>query len=123
MDLRPDQALHRDQRRLPKLTAGVILTTAGSEAEAEAIAEALLSERLAACVQLSPIKSRYVWKGELARDDEILLLIKTRTVLFEPVRARIRALHSYETPEIVMLPATAVDAEYLAWIGAETGEI
>lgn len=123
MDLRPHQALHRDQRGLSKLSAGVILTTAASEAEAETIAEALLAERLAACVQLTPIKSRYVWKGEVARDDEVLLLIKTRTVLFEPVRARIRALHSYETPEIVMLPATGVDAEYLAWIGAETGEI
>jgi uncharacterized protein involved in tolerance to divalent cations len=123
VDLRPHQALRRDQRGLSKLSAGVILTTTASEAEAETIAEALLAERLAACVQLMPIRSRYVWKGELARDDEILLLIKTRTVLFEPVRARIRALHSYETPEIVMLPASGVDAEYLAWIGAETGEI
>jgi periplasmic divalent cation tolerance protein len=121
VDLRPDQALHRDQRGLPELTdACVILSTAGSEAEAEAIAGALVAERLAACVQLSPIRSRYVWKGEVARDDEILLLIKTKAALFEAVRTRVRALHSYETPEIVMLPVTAGDADYLAWIAAET---
>jgi periplasmic divalent cation tolerance protein len=96
------------------------MTTAGSDAEAEALAEALLAERLAACVQLSPIRSRYVWKGAVQREDEILLLIKTRAELFEQVRARLRALHSYDTPEILMLPATAADADYLAWLEAET---
>jgi uncharacterized protein involved in tolerance to divalent cations len=81
-----------------------------------------VGERLAACVQLAPIRSRYVWKGAVQRDDEILLLIKTKAALFEAVRARVRALHSYETPEIVMLPVTAGDADYLAWIAAETKE-
>ena len=122
MDLRPDQALRRDQRGLPELTeACVILVTAGSEAEAEALAEALVGERLAACVQLSPIRSRYVWKGAVQRDDEILLLIKTRAELFEIVRGKIRAIHSYDTPEIVALPITAGDADYLAWLGGVTG--
>ena len=121
MDLRPDQALHRDQRGLSELTAAcVILCTAGSDAEAEILAEALVGERLAACVQLAPIRGRYVWKGAVQRDDEILLLIKTKAALFEAVRARIRALHSYETPEIVMLPVAAGDDDYLAWIAAET---
>ena len=96
--------------------ACVILTTAGSEAEAEGLADALLAERLAACVQLTPIRSRYVWKGEIAREDEMLLQNKTRTELFEPVRALIRRLHSYETPEIIMLPVSAGDPDYLAWI-------
>jgi uncharacterized protein involved in tolerance to divalent cations len=81
-----------------------------------------VGERLAACVQLAPIGSRYVWKGAVQRDDEVLLLIKTEAALFEAVRARVRALHSYETPEIVMLPVTAGDADYLAWIAAETKE-
>ena len=121
MDLRPDQALRRDQRGLPELTeACVILVTAGSEAEAETLAEALVGERLAACVQLMPIRSRYVWKGAVQRDDEILLLIKTKAALFEAVRTRVRELHSYETPEVVMLPMTAADADYLAWIAGET---
>ena len=97
----------------------MIMTTAGSETEAEDIARALLEERLATCVQMTAVSSRYVWKGALRRDEEILLLIKTRAELYEPVRVRIRALHSYETPEILMLPVVAGDADYLAWL-AET---
>jgi uncharacterized protein involved in tolerance to divalent cations len=81
----------------------------------------LVAERLAACVQTTPITSRYVWKGALQKDAEVLLLIKTRAGLFEEVRARIRALHSYETPEVLMIPVTAADADYLAWLEAETG--
>lgn len=100
-----------------------VLTTTASEAEAEAIAEVLLAEELAACVQIAAIRSRYVWKGELQREAEQLLLIKTRAALFEIVRAKIRTLHSYETPEIVALPIVAGDADYLSWMaGAVRGE-
>jgi uncharacterized protein involved in tolerance to divalent cations len=99
-----------------------VLTTTASEAEAEAIAEALLAEQLAACVQITTIRSRYVWKGEVQREAEQLLLIKTREALFEPVRARIRTLHSYETPEIVALPITAADADYQTWMAGVTRE-
>ena len=77
-------------------------------------------ERLAACVQITPVRSRYVWKGALQRDDEVLLVIKTREELFEALRARIRALHSYATPEILMLPVTSGDAGYLAWLEGGT---
>ena len=97
-----------------------ILTTTASEAEAEAIAGALLAEELAACVQVAAIRSRYLWKGEVRREPEQLLLIKTREALFEPVRARIRALHSYDTPEIVALPIAAGDVDYLSWMGSVT---
>ena len=97
-----------------------VLTTTATEDEAETIAEALLADELAACVQILAIRSRYVWKGEVRREPEQLLLIKTRQALFEPVRARIRTLHSYDTPEIVALPITAGDADYLAWIGGVT---
>lgn len=97
-----------------------VLTTVASEAEAESIAEALLSEDLVACVQIVAIRSRYVWKGELQREAELLLLIKTRAVLFEIVRAKIRAMHSYETPEIVALPIVAADADYLSWMAEAT---
>lgn len=100
--------------------ACTIFTTAGSETEAEDIASVLLGEQLAACVQMTPITSRYVWKGELTREEEVLLLIKTRAELFEAVRARIRALHSYEIPEVLMVPATGGDADYLAWLAAST---
>ena len=94
----------------------LVLTSAGSDAEAEAIADALLAEGLAACVQLSAIRSRYVWKGAVERADEVLVSIKTRAALFEAVRARVRELHSYETPEVVLLPIEAGDADYLAWM-------
>ena len=100
--------------------AVTILTTAGSTEDAERIAQALLTENLAACVQMVPIRSRYLWKGEIERSAEELLLIKTRASLFEAVRARIRALHSYETPEIIALPVTEGDLDYLAWLETST---
>lgn len=97
-----------------------VLTTTASEAEAETIAAALLADELAACVQIVEIRSRYLWKGEVQRESEKLLLIKTRAVLFEVVRARIRTMHSYETPEIVALPIVAADADYLSWMAGVT---
>ena len=87
----------------------IVQTTTASEAEADAIAEALLSEGLAACVQIMPIRSRYLWERELRRDDEELLLVKTRADLWDRVRARIRELHSYDTPEIVAVPVSDAD--------------
>jgi periplasmic divalent cation tolerance protein len=96
------------------------MTTTASEAEAEAIAAALLADDLAACVQIAAIRSRYVWKGEVQREPEQLLLIKTRAALFEIVRGKIRTLHSYETPEIVALPIVAGDADYLSWMAGVT---
>src|ERR1700756_5480641 len=95
-------------------------TTTASEAEAESIAEALLADELGACVQILAVRSRYVWKGEVQRECEQLLLIKTRAVLFEIVRAKIRAMHSYETPEIVAVPIVAADADYLSWMAGVT---
>lgn len=97
-----------------------ILTTTASEQDAETIADALLAEGLAACVQIARVRSRYVWKGAVERVDEQLLLIKTSAAQFEPVRARIRALHSYETPEILALPVAAGDGDYLAWLAEAT---
>jgi periplasmic divalent cation tolerance protein len=95
-----------------------VLTTTSTADEAEAIADALLADGLAACVQIAEIRSRYIWKGQIQREAEQLLLIKTRAELFEIVRGKIRATHSYDTPEIVALPITAGDADYLAWLGS-----
>jgi periplasmic divalent cation tolerance protein len=100
--------------------ACVIQCAAASETEAEALAAHLLAARLAACVQLTPIRSRYVWKGETERADEVLLSIKTRLALFDRVREAICELHSYKTPEILALPVIAGDADYLAWIADST---
>ncbi|HET6846629.1 MAG TPA: divalent-cation tolerance protein CutA [Anaerolineales bacterium] len=98
----------------------VILTTVGSREEADSIAEALVTRRLAACVQVSPISSVYVWKGELHRDAEHLLLIKTPAECYQAVEAAIRENHSYEIPEIVQLPIERGLPEYLDWISAGT---
>ncbi|MGC8000374.1 divalent-cation tolerance protein CutA, partial [Salmonella enterica] len=84
--------------------------------EAERIADALLEEGLAACVQIMPIHSRYRWKGKVERQDEHLLLIKTRRDLFENVHGRILALHGYEQPEVIAMHVAEADPRYLAWI-------
>lgn len=94
-----------------------VLTTAASEAEAEAIAAALVERRLAACVQVSgPIRSRYRWRGELERAEEWQCLIKTTAARYPEVEAAIRELHSYEEPEIVATPIVRGSPGYLAWV-------
>lgn len=93
----------------------LVHTTTAAIEDAERIAQALLDEGLAACVQISQIHSRYVWKGKVERADEQLVVIKT-AAHFEAVRARLRALHPYETPEIIALPVLAGDPDYLAWV-------
>ena len=95
----------------------VVLVTAGSESEAETIARALLDERLAACVTIGgPIRSLYRWQGRLADDREWQLVIKTRSDLFETLADRVRALHSYDVPEIIGLPVTVGNPAYLEWL-------
>ncbi|HVV28332.1 MAG TPA: divalent-cation tolerance protein CutA [Rhizomicrobium sp.] len=96
---------------------GVLMTTMPSREEAGTLARLLTDEKLAACVQLLPIESFYVWQGETRNEAEILLLVKTRTALFGPLIARIKAVHPYTVPEIVALPFAAGFPGYLAWIG------
>lgn len=99
---------------------GVLLTTTPNREEAATIAKLLIEEKLAACVQLLPIESFYAWQGKIQNEAEILLLVKTRSALFERAIARIRAVHSYTVPEIVALPFTAGFAGYLDWIDEVT---
>lgn len=99
----------------------VVLVTVGSESEAETIAGALLDERLAACVTIGgPIRSVYRWQGRLADDREWQLVIKTRAALFDALADRVRALHSYDVPEIIGLPVTAGSPPYLEWLDDAT---
>jgi periplasmic divalent cation tolerance protein len=94
-----------------------VLTTAGSEEEADRIGAALIEARLAACVQVvGPIVSRYRWRGELEQAREWQCLAKTEARLFPEIEAAIRAAHSYEEPEIIAIPILAASAGYLAWI-------
>lgn len=95
---------------------GIVLVTAGSQAEADAIARTLISERLAACVSITPINSIYTWKNEVCSENEWQLTIKTDLSLFEALETKIREIHSYEVPEIIALPILAGSEPYLQWI-------
>lgn len=98
----------------------LVITTTGSHDHASAIAEHVLQKNLAACVQIMPVESRYLWQGNIRQDSEFALHIKTRTALFEPLEAAIRAIHTYQTPEIIRLPITGGHGPYLDWIRAVT---
>ena len=99
----------------------VVTTTTDRESVADKIAQALLEQGLAACVQVHPVNSRYIWKGAVERADEWSLAIKARAADFDAVAATIRALHTYETPEILALPVLAGDEATLAWLAQATG--
>ena len=84
------------------------------------VADSLLDARLAACVQIvGPIESRYWWRDEREVATEWLCLVKTRTALLDRVVAAVRAVHSYETPEVVAVPIVGGDAAYLTWVEDE----
>jgi periplasmic divalent cation tolerance protein len=95
----------------------VVLMTASNAGEATRIGEMLVERKLAACVQiLPPMTSIYVWKGEVQRESEILLLAKSTQAKFDELEAAVRAIHSYETPEIIALPIVAGSQSYLSWL-------
>ena len=95
----------------------LILTTAGSEAEARKIACGLIERRLAACVNLVPqVQSFYWWRGKIESSQEYLLLIKTLATEEEAVRAALGELHSYDLPECIVIAIDSGSREYLQWI-------
>jgi len=95
----------------------VVLTTVARVEDAEYIAREMVERRLAACVNiLPPVTSVYRWQGEVTREAEHLLLMKTRKDRFEALRARLVEIHPYETPEVVALPVAAGHLPYLQWI-------
>ncbi len=97
----------------------VVLVTVPSVEVADRIADAVVGEGLAACVNvLGEVRSIYRWKGAIEREREILLVVKTTRDAFERLRARVLALHPYEVPEVVALPVAAGHAPYLDWIAA-----
>lgn len=95
----------------------VVLMTAPNAEEATRIAEVLVEGKLAACVQILPLMtSIYVWKGEVERASEILLVAKSTRAKFDELEAAVRAIHSYETPEIIALPIVLGSSAYLSWL-------
>lgn len=98
----------------------VLLTTTPDKAAARTIAWALVERHLAACVQMLPVDSVYQWQGKAEEAAEILLICKIKRSDYAEVEAAILKLHSYETPEIVMLPVEAGFSAYLSWIDEVT---
>jgi len=95
----------------------VILTTASTKTEADQIANKLVQEKLAACVNIIPnIKSIYRWKDKISTDSEFLLIIKTMKSVENKVIQCIKKHHSYDTPEIISFPITGGDKRYLDWM-------
>jgi len=103
------------------MEALVVYITAPSEEEAAKIAKALVKERLAACVNIiKDIRSIYSWQGKIEDERELLMIVKTRPELFSSLKTRVKELHSYAVPEIIVLPVVDGSEEYLAWLRETT---
>jgi periplasmic divalent cation tolerance protein len=97
----------------------IILSTTDTPELAGQMAAALVEAGEAACVNIVPsIRSIYRWEGKVQDEGECLLLIKSTSEKFESVRLRIRRLHTYQIPEVIAIPITAGDSDYLAWLHA-----
>ena len=100
----------------------VVFMTAANGEEATRLAEMLVGAHLAACVQILPeIESVYRWQGKIERSSEVLLLVKTTRGKFDELEREVRALHSYDTPEIVAVPIVTGSAPYLEWLVKSAG--
>jgi periplasmic divalent cation tolerance protein len=98
-----------------------VLVSAPDVETARRIGRALVEERLAACVNLVPgVSSIYRWRGAVEEAAEVLLVAKTRAARADALAARVRALHPYELPEVVVLPVRGGSRAYLQWVAAES---
>jgi periplasmic divalent cation tolerance protein len=101
----------------PGMGAIAVITTVGTEQEANDLAEELLGRRLAACVNIiSSVSSVYRWKGRICKDSEYMLVIKSLETEVEAISATIRELHSYELPEVLAVPIQHGGERFLDWI-------
>ena len=98
----------------------IVYTTCGNITEAESIARNLIDNRLAACVNVVPgLLSYYRWQGKVENDTELLLMIKTAGNLIDEVRNALETLHSYDLPEMIVLPIIGGSPNYLEWLEQE----
>lgn len=94
----------------------VVFITAKDKAEARRIARKLLQKKLAACVNFIPVESMFAWEGEIQEEDEVLMVVKTKTDAFDDLMTAVKIAHSYDTPEIIGAPVILGSREYLKWI-------
>ena len=98
----------------------LILSTCGTEADAQRIATRLVELRLAACVNIVPgATSVYRWRGAIEKASEFMLVIKSRRDLVSKIEEEFRMIHPYEVPELIAVPVAGGSKAYLAWIGNE----
>lgn len=99
----------------------VVYITVPSAEAGQIIAEALVREKLAACVNIVPgLQSVYQWRGQVHNDPELLLMAKTKAGLFEALNELVHQLHSYDVPEVIALPIVNGSRDYIDWVKAET---
>ena len=104
--------------------AVLVYTTWPSIVEAETAGRKIVERRLAACVNILPgMISHYWWEGKIERAEEVVMLVKTRASLAEPVRAAVKELHSYTTPAVMVLAVENLDPDYHRWIVAGDGQL
>ena len=96
----------------------IVMTSIGTEDEAESLAAEIVEARLAACVQVQRVRSLYTWQGLLHREPEWVLHIKTLDARYAALEAFIRERHSYQMPEVIRVPVSAGAADYLTWLRA-----
>jgi periplasmic divalent cation tolerance protein len=95
----------------------IVMVTTASKGEAETIAQRLLEAKLIACANiLGPVSSRFLWSGKIDKVEEYLVFMKSRRDLFEKLSESVKALHSYEVPEIIAFPVVAGSKAYLDWL-------
>lgn len=94
----------------------IVLTTLPEEFEVQEIIDSVLAEKLAACIQTINIGSHYTWKEKVCHDKEVLVLFKTTWDLYEVLEKHIKAIHPYETPEVIAIDIQAGSDDYLDWI-------
>jgi len=99
----------------------IVLVTTSNAEEAARIADVLVSERLAACVNTVPgIESIYRWEGKVTRDHESLMIIKTTAERYDELERRVKELHNYSTPEVIALKIERGSEQYLNWLRDST---
>jgi len=98
----------------------VIFITTGTDEEANRLAEVLLKQRKAACVNIVPgVRSHFWWEGNLDSDQESLLIVKAKASLLDEIIALVKEVHTYDVPEVIALPIIGGNPDYLEWIGKE----